>query len=681
MIVRNEAHVLERCLASVRELIDNWVICDTGSSDDTRAVVVEQLDGIPGTLHDTAWTDFGANRTELMKLAREAADYLLLVDADMTIRQTGGLPTLRADAYLLRESGALDYGVIRLVRGDRDWWYVGATHEYIVTNGHFRQEELDVLAVDHHADGSSRPQKLKRDIGLLKRELARDPDNARAVFYLAQSFRELGERDRAIEYYRRRVDMRGWDEEVFYANLQEGILKAEKQGDWGVPTLLEAWQRRPTRAEPLYELARLYRSRHEAALAHLFADRGLEIPYPDDTLFIHRWVYEWGLLLERALAAVELGRPDEATADLTQLAGTEGLPTHVEDFVRRALDSAPHAVGNGPLPSANPPRLSALAPSTRIGEIKIDVKPAWPCFNPSIAADGNGFRMIVRTANYQIERGVLHGDGILLNVNYLLELDRDLSVTAIEPIVDRARGLRRHPSQVQGFEDCRLINHDGCWYASATVCELNPAERREIALLEFDGPNVISVARLPGPERGRHEKNWMPFVHDGALSFVYTSGPTVVLEWDNATRTLAEISRREGPPGSEEYRGSSQGVPIDEGYLFVVHQVTRQGQKLRYVHRFIRLAEELELVATSVPFTFISDRVEFCAGLARRDDELILSFGISDAAAGVAVVDLDEVIALLRPVAPMETERATNSATSLESVTSTELGHSGRSGL
>ncbi len=667
MIVRNEAQILERCLSSVRELIDSWVICDTGSTDGSRAVVLEQLDGIPGALHDTVWTDFGATRSELMAHARGAADYLLLIDADMTVRQTGRLPPLRADAYLLRESGPLDYSVIRLVRGDRDWWYVGSTHEYIATNGHFLQEELEVLAVDHHADGSSRPQKLKRDIGLLKRDLARDPDNGRAVFYLAQTFRELGERERAIEYYRRRVEMRGWDEEVFYANLQEGILKAEKQGDWGVPTLLEAWQRRPTRAEPLYELARLYRGRHEAVLAHLFASRGLEISYPDDTLFIHRWVYEWGLRLERALAAAELGRLDEAAADLRQLAGRRGLPAHVEDFVRRALESAPGGVGNGSLPSANPPRLSALAPSTRIGEIKIDVKPAWPCFNPSIAVDGDGYRMIVRTANYQIERGVLHRDGILLNVNYLLELDRDLSVTAIAPIVDRARGLRRHPSQVQGFEDCRLINHDGRWFASATVCDLNPAERREIALLELEGPNVSSVVRLHGPERGRHEKNWMPFVHGGALSFLYTSGPTVVLEWDASTRTVAEVSRREGPPGSEEYRGSSQGVPIDGGYLFVVHQVTRHGQKLRYVHRFMHLDDELEVIATSIPFTFISDRVEFCAGLARRDDQLVLSFGISDAAAGLAVVELDEVLALLLPVAASVSENAADAGEIRES--------------
>ena len=77
-------------------------------------------------------------------------------------------------------------------------------------------------------------------------------------------------------------------------------------------------------------------------------------------------------------------------------------------------------------------------PGLQIGEIKLDVRPAWPCFNPSIARDGDGFRMIVRTANYEIERGVRHAEGILQNINYLVELDAALAVTNIKPIVDRS---------------------------------------------------------------------------------------------------------------------------------------------------------------------------------------------------------------------------------------------------
>ena len=135
MIVRNEERVLDRCLRSVRDLVDTWVICDTGSTDGTREVIRSVLGELPGELHETRWIDFGNNRSELMKRARGAADYLLLIDADMEVVQRAPLPELTADGYFLRETGDLDFAVLRLVRGDRSWWYEGSTHEYIATGG------------------------------------------------------------------------------------------------------------------------------------------------------------------------------------------------------------------------------------------------------------------------------------------------------------------------------------------------------------------------------------------------------------------------------------------------------------------------------------------------------------------------------------------------------------------
>ena len=58
MIVRDEAAVIERCLASVRPYIDSWVIVDTGSLDDTPARIVSTMAGVPGELHHRAWRNF-----------------------------------------------------------------------------------------------------------------------------------------------------------------------------------------------------------------------------------------------------------------------------------------------------------------------------------------------------------------------------------------------------------------------------------------------------------------------------------------------------------------------------------------------------------------------------------------------------------------------------------------------
>ncbi len=652
MIVRNEEAVIERCLESVSGLIDSWVICDTGSTDGTPERVRSALAGLPGELHQTPWVDFGHNRSELMELAYGSADYLLLVDADMTIRVRAQFRELSEDAYMLRETGQLDFGVLRVVRGDRRWWYEGATHEYIATDGRFGQGQLDELLVEHHADGFARRDKLIRDVGLLKRDLARDPNDPRSTFYLAQTYRDLGKPELAIQHYRRRVQLGGWDEEVFYANFQQGALLAEEDLLAAEPVLLEAWERRPTRAEPLHALARAHSRNGNFAVAHMFASRGLEIPYPSDVLFIHRWVYEWGLRLEQAVAAAGLGRREEARAGLEELLRDEDLPRHVEQHVRSSLKKLDRKGGARLAARPDLPRINSVAPSTRIGEIKLDVKPAWPSFNPSIAAAGanGGFRMIVRTANYQIERGVLHEEGVLHNINYMLELTSDLGVGDVQPIVDRSTGPKRYYSRIQGFEDCRLFNLNGSWYATATVCELNPVERREIALLGLEGREVASVRRLAGPHPQRHEKNWMPLEIDGVLHFVYSCAPTLVLRCDPGTGSIDRVAESEGPAIARDFRGGSQGVRVDGGHLFSVHEVDGSERALRYMHRFVLLGDQLELTAVSRPFTFTSDRVEFCAGMARRGDELVLSFGVSDAAAGLALISVHEALALLEGV-------------------------------
>jgi glycosyltransferase involved in cell wall biosynthesis/predicted GH43/DUF377 family glycosyl hydrolase len=648
MIVRNEAPVIERCLKSVRPLIDTWVVCDTGSDDGTPELIEQTLDGMPGQVHETPWVDFGHNRSLLMELARGSADYLLLLDADMTVRSRGELPELEADAYMLRESGSLDFGVLRLVRGDREWWYEGSTHEHIATDGRFEQQVLDALLIEHHADGSSRTSKLLRDIGLLKRDLRRDPYNPRPYFYLAQTYRDLGRRDLAIDYYDRRVELGGWDEEVFYARLQQGALMASVDLDEAVPVLLNAWERRPTRAEPLYELARAHRLIRQYNQAELYATRGLSVAYPSDVLFVHRWVYEWGLALEHALALLGLGRRDEGIDELQALLESEQLPRDVEKQVGELLARFSTAT---PATGTNAPRrLEELAPSTRIGEIQIDVRPRWPPFNPSIARAGDGFRMVVRTANYAIERGVLHEEGIQQNLNYVLELDSGLGVRSIEPLVDRSQP-QRFPSRVQGPEDCRLFEIDGRWFATATVCDLNPVERREIGLLSLDGYDVAETLVLAGPNPGRHEKNWMPFLRDGRVLAVYSCSPTVVLALDLATGHTEVVANHEAPAWAERMRGGSQGVPVDGGTLFVTHEVTADAAALRYLHRFVLIDDDLRLAAATSSFTFTTDRIEFCAGMAQAGDDLVLSFGVSDAAAGLGLVNRSEVMGLLKRVA------------------------------
>ncbi len=701
MIVRNEAEVVERCIASVRPIITHWSIVDTGSTDGTQELVERALEGLPGTLHQRAWHNFGHNRTELMRLSRGMADYLLLVDADMTVRIEGPLPELSADSYLLHHVGSLDYAVPRLVRGDLPWRFVGATHEYLALDADDdgageREAVLDQLLIEHHADGGSRADKFERDRVLLEEALAHDPDDPRTLFYLAQTYADLGATERAIELYRRRVQVGGWAEEAFCAQQRIGELLAPTDWDAAVVELLAAWQLRPERAEPLYHLARGYRSREQYHLAHHFATAGLAIPYPDrDRLFVQRDPYEWGLRFEYAIAAYWIGDPESAREANEQLLA-DGVPGWVETWVRHNLGWCLQALGHTEVTAGGAPLppVGAIAPGARAEATLVDLAPSacfdvldldpdlgdraptttsadgtevrWPRFNPSIAADGTGFRLVTRASNYRLtETGhyeQLDGGYPIRTVNHVLRLDADFEVLDVLELPEVPDGEDRFPSLVQGCEDARPIEVGGRWYAVATVRDRNPAELCEMAWLSLDPPDdphgaapgaTLRTLRPPHHDTTRHEKNWMPFLVDGTLHFLYACFPTVVLQVDPDTAKLGTVRSTPAPEVCEHLRGGSQGVEIDGSWYFATHEASGYGSTRRYVHRVVRLTragDDFAIDGVSPRFTFTGAPIEFCAGLAVSGGEALLSFGVGDARSLIARLPVAELTALVDDV-------------------------------
>jgi hypothetical protein len=229
-----------------------------------------------------------------------------------------------------------------------------------------------------------------------------------------------------------------------------------------------------------------------------------------------------------------------------------------------------------------------------------------------------------------------------------------LGVTEVGVLEDASEGPLVHPASVLGYEDCRLLRVGDRWVATATVRDRNAEERCEIALLELDGPRVSAV-HIAGSTPGRHEKNWMPFTDGGTLHFVYGLDPPAVLRWDAGAAAATVVA---GYPCRERgrYRGGSQGVEVDGGWLFVVHEAAGWGAHRRYLHRFVLLDAEHRLAGVSPPFTFAHEPIEFCAGIAPRGGDLVLSFGIDDQEAHLVVVSRDEVIELLAPAGDIADE-------------------------
>ena len=385
MIVKNEAANIERCLASVAPVIGAWVICDTGSSDDTIERIERFFAGraIPGELHRFDFVNFGQARNEALERCRRSAlefDYILFADADMelVVADRSFLDRLSASAYLVQQRAGISYDNVRLLRRDAPASHVGATHEYLDIQGD-RERLSEIWYVDH-ASGANRPGKFERDARLLEADLLRDPENPRSVFYLAQSYRDGGDLTRARDMYRRRVAMGGWDEEVWYSLCAIGGLNERLDAPVAEirSAYLDAWQFRPRRAEPLYQLARFHRERNEWALAHLFAQQAAAIPRPaGDILFVDDSVYLWRSLDELGVAAYWAGQKAEGKAATERVLAEGHLPSseraRVESNLGFYMDgpgqgsphaatvAAPEVVGNSPARAFRRRILFALA--------------------------------------------------------------------------------------------------------------------------------------------------------------------------------------------------------------------------------------------------------------------------------------------------------------------------------
>lgn len=339
MIVRNEAHVIGRLLASVKPYITHWAIVDTGSTDGTQELIRRELGPFPGRLELEHWVDFSTNRNQALTLARKlGADYAFVIDADEElVRFDNGAAwgPFEADAYAirLRLTGTDNVWCRRqLFKLSCDWHYEDEIHERSVSsNAKTTGNILGFEIVSHNDSARNRDgaqAKAKRDAKTLRRLLKQRPDDPRLVYYLAQTLMTAGEIDRAIELHEKRLTLGGFGEEIYVSAAQIAALK-EFRGDH-VDDVIAAYQRayelRPTRAEPLWAIAALLNDRGKPALAEVYARASCRVPRPSDSLVVNESVYKYRCADELAGALARLGRLEEALPILKRLETFPELP-------------------------------------------------------------------------------------------------------------------------------------------------------------------------------------------------------------------------------------------------------------------------------------------------------------------------------------------------------------------
>jgi glycosyltransferase involved in cell wall biosynthesis len=337
MIVRNEAHVIERLLKSVENIIDYFVIVDTGSTDQTVNKIIDycEKNKIPGEIHFRPWVNFGHNRQEAFELAvaSKVCEKLLIIDADdeLVIQNDQVFRKLTDGcSYMLyKHYGAIKYAILSILDITKnDWRWMGPVHEYLeCVKGSGEKEILEgaYIRITSGEGGRSKNkttrEKYLEDAKLLEEALRAEPNNSRYAFYLAQSYRDAGEDLRAFKFYEKRAFMPGWDQETFIAMYEMAKLSSKIGADDNEVKAyhLTAWKSRSHRIEPLWHLARFFRHKKNYHEAYVYSKAGLGITKTEDILFVNQDVYDWMLLDEFSISAYWIGHKKEARDALVKI--------------------------------------------------------------------------------------------------------------------------------------------------------------------------------------------------------------------------------------------------------------------------------------------------------------------------------------------------------------------------
>jgi hypothetical protein len=628
MIVKNESKIITRLFDSVVPIIDSFCICDTGSTDNTIQLIRTYFSekNIPGEVFELPFKDFGYNRTESLKRAEKWGQYALLMDADMVleISEKFKKSDIVLDVYQVKQkNSSLDYYNTRVVKTNMGIKCTGVTHEYYDTPAGCKSGQLKTLEINDIGDGGAKSDKFERDVRLLRRGLLDDPKNVRYHFYLANSYRDLGTMTNDVKYtkkaakwYKKRVTLGGWDEELFMAcfelgNIYRKLGKPEKSLHWW----LEAYLHRKTRAESLYEIIKYYREKdtRHAFIAGYFYDIAKNIPYPkNDSLFIKTAVYDYLIEYEFSILAYHLQRPIDQYRYIDLLGKNYNFGNVISNFKFYVKS----------LSSLKPKRL-AFNDMATLENHKDKFHPSTPCIIPM----GDGYLMNQRYVNYFIEpNGSYTCNWPITTFNRRITLDKDLVKVNQFDFDD----LPKEFDKYLGIEDLKIFQFNDDYIFFGTGQDMKTKKLRVCGgKYPMEDTRALASEIYQSPLNCDCEKNWCYLNHNGTLKIIYKwhpltfgqlVGDTLVLDKPDATV----------PQFFQHLRGSSNGFIYENEIWFITHMVEYSTPR-HYYHCLIVLDKDtLKYKRNSILFKFEDTKIEYTLGCIIEKDRMIFGFSKMD---------------------------------------------------
>lgn len=224
MITKDEEKSLGRCIESVRGLISEIVVADTGSADGTVALARS----LGARVYDYPWDDSFA-RARNFAMSKATSDWLLLLDADEALDEAS-VPLIRDfvastayDGAHLRmknytgrffdsDSYSL-HSAMRLLRNTGEYYFYGDIHEQIISSGSKELSGRFTLldAYVHHYgyldEVVLEKQKRRRNIPILEKQLAENPSEPFTHFNMGNEYLSMQDYKTALSYYERAMGL------------------------------------------------------------------------------------------------------------------------------------------------------------------------------------------------------------------------------------------------------------------------------------------------------------------------------------------------------------------------------------------------------------------------------------------------------------------------------------------
>jgi tetratricopeptide (TPR) repeat protein len=338
----DDPKIVKRCLESVKPLIDAWVICDNGSTQEVKDAICESFQDVPGRIYSCDWIDFGTNRTEAIAIARQfALDYLpgescylftldadeeLILTPDYILPDFEGLPLLG----FIMKLGTVYYPRPNFLSLEHQWRFEDPQHEELICETQGIKAKLlpgPYILVKQEGKRSKDPCRYWKDSETLREAYAKNP-KPRFLFYRAQALRGAGMKQACLEEYRKCIEANANPEEVWYSKLCVARLLDEAQAPESeiVMAYLDAHNSRPWRLEALASLTLYWRRLEKHELAFWACERARQIIPSGDTFFAESIWYEGPLEEEFSRNAFLSGHYPEVVEACRNLLNLPNLP-------------------------------------------------------------------------------------------------------------------------------------------------------------------------------------------------------------------------------------------------------------------------------------------------------------------------------------------------------------------